>query len=703
MVNIIRGSIEKNAVANDLISFFESYDDDGILYMGYPIIGSVEGAINLDAIYISKKCGILAFDLVENAIFEDREEERDEIFNKLEIKLKDYNALVKKRTLMVEINVVTYANRWRDSGESDLSDDVIISPSHKNLREYLDSINWTNFEYFEALLQSVQAVTKIKNVPKRQELSNPNSKGSILKKLEETIANLDHKQSAAIIETVNGPQRIRGLAGSGKTIILALKVAYLHVKNADWKIAVTFNTRSLKKQFEDLITRFTYELSREEVDWNKVKIIQAWGSPRSEGIYYNVCKIHGIEYYDFSTAKEMKPNGDNQFGFVIENALKSINNFEKMYDVILVDEAQDFTPGFLKMCYEILKDPKMLIYAYDELQTLNKRIMPTPEEIFGLDSYDRPLVNLTNEEGHPKADIVLETCYRNSRPILATAHSLGFGIYKNPMVQMFGNKSLWKDVGYEVESGNLEDGQTVVLKRTEKASPQFLEEHSSIDDIISVKSFEDDYKHAEWIANEIQKNITIDELRFQDIMVIHTNPLDTRNKVGLIRKILFEKGINSHIAGVANPDIFTENDSITFTGIYRAKGNEAAMVYVINSQECYDGLELSKKRNIIFTAITRSKAWVRITGVGSDMDLLVQEYNELKNRDFKLEFIYPTESERRQMNIVNRDVTANEQLMIQQKNTEIEKLLQSLNKGEIFKEDIRASLLEELKKQLGDD
>ncbi|WP_016994208.1 DEAD/DEAH box helicase [Lysinibacillus boronitolerans] len=695
MVKIIRGANEKIASAEDLVSFFEHFEDDGFLYLGYPIIGSVEGALNLDAIYISEKYGILAFDLVESTVYEDREDIRDEIYNKLEIKLKDYKALVKKRNLMVEINVVTYANTWNNVDE----DDVIISPTHENLKSYLDNIEWDNPEYFNVLLQSIQAVTKIRNNPKRKNVTKEDSKGAILKKLEETIANLDHKQSAAIIETVNGPQRIRGLAGSGKTIVLALKVAYLHVKNRDWKIAVTFNTRSLKKQFEDLITRFTFELSKEEVDWDMVRIIQAWGSPRSEGIYYNVCKEHGIEYHDFNSAKTLFPMGDNQFGGVIDLAISSISQYQKLYDVILVDEAQDFTPGFLKLCYEILKEPKMLIYAYDELQTLNKRSMPTPEEIFGLDRDGNPLVVLSNEEGNPKADIVLETCYRNSRPILATAHALGFGIYKDPMVQMFGNKSLWKEVGYVDVEGQLKDGERVVLQRTTKASPPFLEEHSSIDDIITVKSFESDLEQSQWIANEIEKNITVDELRYQDIMVIHTNPIDTKNRVGLLRKLLFEKGINSHVAGAANPDIFTEENSITFTGIYRAKGNEAAMVYVINGQECYDGPELARKRNILFTAITRSKAWVRITGYGAEMVKLVNEFKKVKENDFKLDFIYPTEDQRRKMNVVNRDMTANEQRFIYQTNHELGRIVSALENEELFLEDIPEEILRSLKKE----
>ena len=56
---------------------------------------------------------------------------------------------------------------------------------------------------------------------------------------------LDHLQSRIVIETVEDVQRIRGLAGSGKTIVLALKAAYLHASHPEWRIAVTFLTRSI--------------------------------------------------------------------------------------------------------------------------------------------------------------------------------------------------------------------------------------------------------------------------------------------------------------------------------------------------------------------------------------------------------------------------------------------------------------------------
>ena len=71
--------------------------------------------------------------------------------------------------------------------------------------------------------------------------------------------------------------------------------------------------------------------------------------------------------------------------------------------------------------------------------------------------------------------IVLNTCYRNSRPILSSAHALGFGVYyPKGIIQMFDNPQLWQDIGYEVEEGELKSGEFVKLIRTSKTSPKFL-------------------------------------------------------------------------------------------------------------------------------------------------------------------------------------------------------------------------------------
>lgn len=95
--------------------------------------------------------------------------------------------------------------------------------------------------------------------------------------------------------------------------------------------------------------------------------------------------------------------------------------------------------------------------------------------------------------------------------------------------------------------------------------------------------------------------------------------------------------------------------------IFRAKGNEAGMVYVINAQDCHaDARNLATIRNRLFTAITRSKAWIRVLGVGQDMARLIDEYQALKSRGFELQFTYPTKAQRERLRIIHRDRSAQE-------------------------------------------
>ena len=297
--------------------------------------------------------------------------------------------------------------------------------------------------------------------------------------LEKSISNLDVQQGRAVIETVNGVQRIRGLAGSGKTIVLALKAAYLHSQHPEWTIAVTFFSSSLKDQFKRLINSFYIDQTKSEPDWNKILILHAWGSnSQNPGIYYNYCLDQGAEYFNYNNAKD-KFGSDLAFSLACQTAIETTVEVKEAYDVILIDEAQDLPQSFFRLCYKSLREPKRLVYAYDELQNLNAQPLPSPEELFGLNDSSLPNVKFVYNEntGMSKQDIILKKCYRNSRPVLVTAHALGFGVYKpeNPktgtgLVQMFQRKNLWNEVGYQVESGQLANGKQVVLGRNDEFS-----------------------------------------------------------------------------------------------------------------------------------------------------------------------------------------------------------------------------------------
>lgn len=712
MVNIITGSTQKPIASEELKKFFSSHDNlNGYLYIGYPIIGTVEGPYHIDALWISKEHGLVVFNLIENKNIEDYEGIQDDCANKIEAKLKGYKLLVDKRKLCVEINVVTFAPKIDNLISS--VDDYPLANSN-NLYEVIINYSWDRGDLYESLVSVIQAISTIKKGKKNRIIDNPQSRGGKLKLLEDSIANLDNSQSKAVIETVDGVQRIRGLAGSGKTIVLALKAAYLHAQHPEWKIVVTFNTRSLKGQFKQLINTFYIEQTNEEPNWDNLLIIHAWGAPgggERNGVYYNFCLENGVEYRDYLQSKNLF--GYDSFGETCKSALSMVkDNIKEIYDVILIDEAQDFSPSFLKMCYEMLRPPKRLVYAYDELQNLRLQSLPSPEEIFGECQDGTPRVRFfESKEGQPEQDVILKKCYRNSRPILVTAHALGFGIYRHEkklnqpnLVQMFEQNSLWTEIGYDVIGGELEDGEHVILARNNETSPMFLEKHSDLNDLIMFKSFETKEEQDSWVAEQIEINLKNDELRADDIIIINPNPVTTVEDVGKIRSKLFNMGINSHTAGVdTTPDVFFKKnvDSVAFTGVYRAKGNEAAMVYIVNSEYCYESeYELAKKRNQLFTAITRSKAWVRVLGVGKKMNELIDEYNLVREHKFTLDFIYPDKTQREKLNIINRDMSYAEINKVKKGRHSLTTLINDLENKKIYLEDLGDDTLNKLKKML---
>ena len=704
MANVIWGSTGKPISSRQLADVMEGLVDiEGTLYVGYPVIGTPEGAFSFDALFLGETLGAVAFDIVEGREIGDYQSRQDDLYNKLRSKLINYPSLMGRRELDVEITTITFA----PAVSAQKKDDEYIVCGKEDLADILENIDWTSPTKYPSLCAAIQSITNIRRKSRRKEPPKKiNSKGEKLQKINNSIANLDSHQSAAVVETFDGVQRIRGLAGSGKTIVLALKVAYLHAQNPDWKICITFNTRSLKAQFERLINTFVIEQTSEEPDWNRVKIMHSWGSPNSEGIYYEFARRNGESFYDFGGAQ--RKFGDAAFAGACEEALNAVAKPKELFDVILVDEAQDLPPAFLKLCYLSLRSPKRLVYAYDELQSLTDASLPPPEEIFGHNKDGTaPLVSFQPaKSGEPRQDIILETCYRNPRPILVTAHALGFGIYRKPggLIQIFDRSELWQDVGYQVVDGELADNKRVRLARNTETSPRFLEQHSDIDDLIQFKCFETDAEQDEWLVKSIIANIEQDDLSPDDVLVINPNPVKTRSAVSSARASLFAQGFNSTLAGVTNsPDVFFESGLITFTGIFRAKGNEAAMVYVINAQDCFESAipaYLTRARNQLFTAMTRSKAWVRVVGVGQRMAHLIGEFDEVKRQNFSLSFVYPDEAKRKEIHIVNRDMSNREMKRVAKKITDLRDILESIESGELRVEDLPPSIKKRFKNLL---
>lgn len=653
MLDIVRGSYENKLVTkNKLDKYFSPREDyEGTLYIGYPIIGEGE---SIDALWISKKYSIIIFDLYEgnSADCIERDEIRDGLYNQINSTLMRTKELMRGRNPIYTISVITIALSVTNTYE-----DPFILNDFNQLNGVLEGIEeWEAPEEYDSVLSAIQVATKIHTASKRI-IKHESSKGAILREIENSLATLDIAQNKAVIETANGLQRIRGLAGSGKTIIIALKAAYLYSLNPEIQIAITFYTKALKPMLESFIRRFVWEYTHSEPDMARIQILNTWGGFKEAGLYSDLCAKTGIEFINYKEATTRKNIMQDVFDFVCQDALSQLDqdNYD-LYDVILIDEVQDLPSSFFLLCKKMLKKNGKMVIAYDEMQTLTTGSPLNIKEVFSPEEF-------ANEPYKPKRDIILPVCYRNPKEVIVTAHALGFGIYRaGGLVQFFNDPALWKEVGYELDEGKFQGETNIVLYRTEESSPAIFNRilHDPQDIVLDYK-VGSPLDEAKFVADEIYKNIHQDDLQMRDILVISLANENLERYVGALRYVLYnEYQIPSHIAGVTTSrDSFFQDNSITISGILRAKGNEAAVVYIIGAQDCMQDYNIRHHRNELFTAITRSKMWVRILGYGKGMDALHNELEAIRKHKFTLSFKYPTDKEIEELDKVYSDYNEN--------------------------------------------
>lgn len=64
--------------------------------------------------------------------------------------------------------------------------------------------------------------------------------------------------------------------------------------------------------------------------------------------------------------------------------------------------------------------------------------------------------------------------------------------------------------------------------------------------------------------------------------------------------------------------------------VNKAKGNEKGVVYICGTDYIFSTPNNVVLRDILFTAMTRTKGWLTITGCQKDFDKCIDESNKLK-------------------------------------------------------------------------
>lgn len=506
------------------------------------------------------------------------------------------------------------------------------------------------------LSQSVfQAAAAVRSAPTLVRDETATSMGQAIRILERQIAVLDIDQLRAAVQIAPGPQRIRGLAGTGKTVLLALKAATIHAHYPDKRILFTFHTQSLYNQTRRLITNF-YRLDHDhDPDWDKIHIRHAWGSPRRTGVYYDLCDRNRVHYLSFRQAQQL--DREHPFRYCCRSLLNT-STITPYYDFVLVDEGQDLPAEFFQVLYRLCREPHPIYFAYDEMQNLIDLELPSPQDLFGRDENGRAVVSLDGEYPGPMdKDLVLRRAYRCPRDVLMLAHAVGLGIHgpRGPL-QMLGNPSSWEAVGYELQSGTFTAGEEVVLHRPQENSPNMLASiYKGERPFIRVESFDSRDDELRWLSEQITQDILHEGVKAEDIIVVYFDQLRAKRVLARLQRLLFERQVASVIPGLVDDAAeFAENGKVTLATTFRAKGNEAALVYLAGSESLHFFAEEVEARNRAFTAISRAKGWVTLTGSGQHMREVEREIHRVQQDLPALRFVFPD------MNAIPRRLDASE-------------------------------------------
>lgn len=505
------------------------------------------------------------------------------------------------------------------------------------------------------------------------------SKASLMQKIAKEIRDFDFQQEQISKTIPAGPQRIRGIAGSGKTVLLTQKAANMHLKHPDWDIALVFFCRSLYETIKTQVDHWLRVGSNDEVNLDgakhKIRILHAWGAKNQAGFYRVLTDQLDLSPRHIYNTPHQTPS--DKLAYSCKELLKHAEKTEKsiqIFDAVLIDEGQDLiteketlyfkgTQPFYWMAYQSLrpihKDPaiegpksKRLIWAYDEAQSLDALIIPSIKEIFGDYATDVFGFGPVYKGGIKKSEI-MKKCYRTPRSVLMAAHALGMGIFRRQgMLTGLTNKADWEALGYEIQ-GVFRNGHQITLSRPIDNSPHPLEnylKHYPEESLLSFKHYSQYDDELQALIESIQHDIKVEGLAPEQILVI---TLDSSAKAtNTIFQAFHSAGLDIYIASAKDintipkkwpnndPNGFRRQGAVTLTSIARAKGNEADMVYVIGINKLADKEDDIKLRNQLFIAISRSCGWVHLSGTKMQDTTLKQEIEHVLSSQNTFQFTY---------------------------------------------------------------
>ena len=252
-----------------LVDFLNQHQDalglsGAVVYYDFPAYAGYEASLfRPDLLLLSPSHGFVAIRTFDPGIFQRSREGLPEIDAALDDFASNlHSRLIRSRELrkgrtgsIVGIHPVIFLSEGASSAEIADGLESKICCSLGALAAFLRDCQGTALKpSIIAEVRSVVEGAKALSRPSKRSIEDPTKYplAAALARLESEITNFDEKQRHIALVDVDGPARIRGLAGSGKTVILAMKAAHIHLNNPESLILITFYTKSSPRNYQNV-------------------------------------------------------------------------------------------------------------------------------------------------------------------------------------------------------------------------------------------------------------------------------------------------------------------------------------------------------------------------------------------------------------------------------------------------------------------
>ncbi|GIK65475.1 MAG: DNA helicase [Chloroflexota bacterium] len=439
--------------------------------------------------------------------------------------------------------------------------------------------------------------------------------GSYIDDVEALDKYLSEEQKQISDFNLNGYQRlVRGVAGSGKTVVLASMAAkcinrlFKETRNmfedpdTQPQVLVLCFNRSLVSLLEDKIRRAYHQQTGEELADGMLFVmhynqlfwrLKEWGAD--------------IQYLRIQDERDPLARADHYQQEIAAWAEHDPEGYTSLlFDAILVDEGQDFLPEDYALLLDLIKPhpatgQKSLAVFYDDAQNLYGRPRPNWSQI-GIDV-----------QGKNRSRVMRE-CFRNTREVVELAFNVLLGTAAPPDVRV--QTRGYADMASLLQNDLIEETDAYIQIKFAKRSYEPP----------TIHPFQSREQEKHWVAQQVAYLVEQESVRPEDILILFPSEYGFEDLPDRIERQLKQASIEGFLQPYGRHEadkerlIFREG-YLTLSTIHGAKGYDAPIVFLV-------GVDLldtdTMGRAAFYVAATRSKLILNISGKDVPSSLLAE-------------------------------------------------------------------------------